>query len=150
MTDIPRPALILGFAGLLPFLWGALLVLFPMTFPTFGVTFPGAYGGQVLLLRYGTIILAFMAGCLWGFAAQRGRRPAWTELIVSVLPAIWLFFALAFPGTAGLWALLGGFVALLGADLMFAHRGIAPAWWMALRIPLTVIVSACLLVGALA
>jgi hypothetical protein len=31
MTEIPRSALILGLAGLIPFLWGAANVLFPAT-----------------------------------------------------------------------------------------------------------------------
>jgi hypothetical protein len=151
-TDIPRPALILGVAGLIPFLIGAALLLVPPgTLPTLGLTRSQPQGGVFLLIRYGTVILCFMAGCLWGFAARPDRRPTTTELAVTVLPAIWITYALAIAGTNQdhMLALILGFLALLPADFVFQRAGIAPVWWMSLRIPLTSVVVACLLVGVL-
>ncbi|MEC7670198.1 MAG: DUF3429 domain-containing protein, partial [Pseudomonadota bacterium] len=38
-----------------------------------------------------------------------------------------------------------GFIALLGLDFTFWRWGLAPAWWMQLRVLLTTLVVACLL-----
>lgn len=152
MRYIPLPALVLGALGLLPFALGALLTLLPpATIWTFGLTNSQPAGGVLLLARYGTIILCFMAGALWGFAAAGNRRPGWLELIVAVLPALWLVFSLAHVTIQdALWALALGFIALIPADMVFQRVGLAPPWWMALRIPLTIVVVACLAIGALA
>ena len=123
MSRVPVPAMVLGFAGLLPFLGGALLVMIPPnTVPRYGFTTSDAAGGQEILVRYGTIILAFMAGCLWGFASRHGRRPSWIELILSVVPAVGVFLLLGDdPGLN--CSLLGfGFALLLGIDVIFARR----------------------------
>lgn len=152
-AEIPRAALILGVAGLIPFFIGMLLLLVsPGTLPTFGLTRSQPVGGVFLLIRYGTIILCFMAGCLWGFAARPGRTPTLAELGVTVLPTIWVAYVLALAenNTDQLLGLIFGFIALLPADLVFQRAGIAPGWWLALRIPLTLCVVLCLLAGAFA
>ena len=70
MTRIPRSAMVLGLAGLIPFLWGALTVVSEPAaefgLRTFGPRFVGPYVG----LAYGTVILSFMSGVLWGFATK--------------------------------------------------------------------------------
>jgi len=52
------------------------------------------------------------------------------------------------PGNAAvnLWA---GFAGLLMLDYFFSLQGLAPAWWMRLRVLLTVVVLACLAVPIL-
>ena len=46
--------------------------------------------GSRISLIYGTIILAFMSGVLWGLTnVGDKRRPV--GLILSVLPALWAF-----------------------------------------------------------
>ncbi|MCE8469775.1 DUF3429 domain-containing protein, partial [Rhodovulum sulfidophilum] len=64
MTDIPRTPLLLGLAGLVPLLWGALSATMPGLFDigieTVGPRFMGIY----LLNFYGTVLLAFMSGIL--------------------------------------------------------------------------------------
>src|SRR6056297_209685 len=63
--NVPRIALILGFAGLLPFLWGvATLWLEPMRSLTADIAGP-RFVGPYVLLSYGTVILSFMSGVLW-------------------------------------------------------------------------------------
>jgi hypothetical protein len=46
--------------------------------------------------------------------------------------------------------LIAGFVALCIYDRAAAARGYAPAWYPALRVPLTAVVVLCLVVAALA
>jgi len=147
MTPIPRMALILAVAGLLPFLWGAATELSP-AMANFGLTFLGPrFLGPYVTLAYGSVILSFMGGALWGFASKSERREFYA---LAVLPALWAFFFVGGgPVSAAIW-LMAGFVGVLGLDWMFWQHGLAPVWWMRLRIGLTVVVVACLMVPAFA
>ena len=145
MNDTLRPplaAIALGLAGLIPFVAGAATV--------HGLTPWQPFTGALILQSYGAIILSFMGGCLWGFAALAGRA-GWLPLGVAVLPALWAFGAgfLPLPGVelTAARALALGLVALLAADFGFARAGLAPRWWLALRLPLTVVAATCLWLG---
>ncbi|MFD2738152.1 DUF3429 domain-containing protein [Sulfitobacter aestuarii] len=144
LKRVPAPALILGFAGLLPFLWAAMLLL--------GVDggisgrLPRALGtdGRLVMLRYGSVILPFMSGVLWGFATRaRGTRAA-AAYALSTLPALWWFFAPGAGPSSALLNLMSGFAGLLILDFAFWRWSLAPSWWMALRLPLSIVVLACL------
>lgn len=141
---IPRPALWLGLAGLLPFLWGILTQLSPtlaqITLDTVGPRFIGPF----VLIAYGTVILCFMSGVLWGFAARGTAEKHWVGYALSVLPALWAFFFVGGGAQQALSALITGFVLLLLLDLQFARWGLAPKWWMSLRLILTFGVVAAL------
>lgn len=139
MEGIPRAALLLGVAGLIPFVVGAALGAQP-----FNII--GYVSGNAILRLYGLVILGFMAGTLWGFAVSGGRADVkWLGL--SVTPAVLIFIAyVVAPGDA-LISLAIGFPALLLVDLAFAREGLAPPWWMALRTRLTIIVTICLVIG---
>ncbi len=133
---IPRAPLLLGLAGLIPFLYGALASLVP------SVRWFGLSGTEVLA-AYGPVIFAFMSGVLWGFAAKAGKA-AWLWLGLSVTPAILIFVALLFFQGEVIAALMIGFPALLLVDLWFWKAGLAVAWWPALRVILTTVVTLCL------
>lgn len=150
MSRIPRAPLLLGLAGLIPFLWGALTVhsepLADFGLRTFGPRFIGPY----VSLAYGTVILAFMSGVLWGFASRAEGRVATSGYALSVIPALWAFlFVGGGPVSAAIY-LLAGFIGLLGLDWLFWKQRLAPAWWLELRVMLTVVVAASLLVLILA
>ena len=149
MKGIPSGALTLGLAGLIPFFWGALLIL---GLDAGSLPLPAALqgDGRLVLLRYGGIILPFMSGVLWGFATKTTCARATMGYALSVLPALWWFFA---PGTgpvSALTSLLSGFVALLLLDYAFWRWGLAPRWWMSLRLLLTAGVVLSLGIGILA
>lgn len=149
MTPIPRSALILGLAGLIPFLWGAANVLFPATVGWGGRWLSPMFMGTYVSLTYGTVILSFMSGVLWGFATKATGREAALGYGLSVIPALWAFFMVnGDPGNAAV-NLAAGFAGLLLLDASFARQGLAPAWWMRLRLLLTGIVLACLAVPIL-
>lgn len=143
---IPRAALILGLAGLLPFIYGLTTILSPAlhaaTLATIGPRFVGPY----VLIAYGTVILSFMSGVLWGFAA-RGAEHAWAGYALSVAPALWAFFMVGGGATRALAALITGFVVLLVIDQQFSLWGLTPRWWMRLRLVLTAGVVLCLAGG---
>ena len=105
--------------------------------------------GVALLSTYGTIILSFMAGVIWGFAAKADGSWMPIGLLLSVLPALWIFAFTTQPETTQLLALIAGFVGLLGIDFVCTRRAQAPDWWMTLRLILTSVVVFCLTIGFL-
>ena len=140
MNAIPRSALILGLAGLLPFLWGALTVLRPDVAQWGNENIGPRFIGPYVQLFYGAIILSFMSGVLWGFATKATGRTATAGYVLSVIPALWAFFMTGGgPTTAGV-NLIVGFLALLLLDWHFWKLELAPPWWMHLRVLLTAIV----------
>jgi hypothetical protein len=149
MTRIPTSALILGLSGLIPFLYGAVTVILPGT-ADLGRAWSVYHAGPALLQIYGIVILCFMAGVIWGFAARAEGRQATLFYILSVLPALFVFFTAFAPPRQSLWMLILAFVALLAIDASAARQGLAPAWWMRLRLMLTGVVVICLAIGALA
>ncbi|GGL70918.1 DUF3429 domain-containing protein [Wenxinia marina] len=145
MRSIPAAPLALGLAGLLPFLWGAACVLWPdlamWTARAVGPRFAGPY----VQLSYGTVILAFMSGVLWGFATKAEGRQAAVGYALSVIPALWAFFMVGAGPVSAAMNLIFGFLGLLLLDWQFARWGLAPRWWMTLRVLLTAVVVLCLL-----
>lgn len=149
MSRIPTPALILGLAGLLPFLYGAIGVLVPAT-AALGWRWSPNHTGIALLQIYGVVILCFMSGVIWGFAAKAEGRLATLYYALSVLPAIFVFLTAFAAPRPSLVMLILGFVALLAIDASAARQGLAPGWWMRLRLLLTGVVVICLGVGVIA
>ncbi|MEL6168347.1 MAG: DUF3429 domain-containing protein [Pseudomonadota bacterium] len=144
MIRVPPSAFALGLAGLIPFFWGAATLMSPnlaqLGLDTLGPRFVGPY----IQLSYGTIILSFMSGVLWGFATKAEGAVAATGYALSVLPALWAFFFVGGgPISAGIY-LIAGYLGLLGLDYLFWRQGLAPPWWMTLRIILTAGVVMCL------
>ncbi len=141
-ADVPKTALWLGPLGLIPFLAGALaLWLMPAAhLPAAGLA----------LIGYGAVILSFLGGVHWGLAASEGRP---LQIGLSVVPSLigWLALLVANLHAAGpaLWLLAAAFAILLAGDLLAAGRGLTPAWYPRLRVPLTLIVVASLILGAL-
>ena len=140
MKKIPKSALILGLAGLLPFFWGAATSLEFVLENLKLNGFSEEYIGSRINLIYGTIILAFMSGVLWGFAAniRDKRRPV--GLILSVLPALWAFFT--FNGTLinPFMSLILGFLGVFAIDVRFYYWQLTPDWWLSFRSILTLCV----------
>jgi hypothetical protein len=126
----PRPALVLGAAGLLPTVAALLVMLFAGR----------AY--QDIAFRaagtYGAVILSFLGGAWWGLAAARGhKRDLMFWLGLAVLPALaaWgVVFALSPRSVA---VLSGLFLLCLWTDRELTRRFVAPEWWLAMRLPLS-------------
>ncbi|MEP2639309.1 DUF3429 domain-containing protein [Roseobacter sp.] len=147
MKRIPTAPLVLGLAGLIPFIWGAVTYL-NTPLANWGAQALGArFIGPYVQLFYGSVILSFMSGVLWGFATKTSGARAATGYGLAVVPALWAFFMTGGgPTTAGL-NLIFGFAGVLVLDFAFYKWGLTPRWWMSLRVLLTGIVIACLAVG---
>jgi len=137
---IPRPALVLGFAGLLPPLAGIWALVMA------GDPFQ-AVSMFTAIFAYSALIFSFIGGIWWGFSAADGRRPGWADLMLAVFPAIASFMTLPVVGQVGPpGAVLLAVLILVSpiVDLRFRRRGLAPAWWMRLRLPLSIGLSTLL------
>jgi hypothetical protein len=132
-------ARLLGFAGLIPFLVAAAVL----------VAGPASLEALALrsLLAYGAIILSFMGAVHWGLAMTSSRDDAIAQLSLSVLPALLGWVALLLPAVPACLFLLAGFAGLYWFDLRAAPRGAVPDWYPALRLPLTTGVVLCLAVA---
>jgi len=133
-TDvIPRPALLLGWAGVIPF---ALL-----TTASVLDIHPWSLNPTMALRAYGACILSFMGGAQWGVLLPReGGHVPFFRYLVSVLPALLAFLCLLIPRTPSLIGLIAGFLALLAYDLSTVRQGLAPRWYSSLRVQLTLAV----------
>jgi hypothetical protein len=140
---VPRAAAWLGGLGLIPFVAGALMVI--------TVEASWAYDP---LRYYAAAILSFMGGVQWGLAMTDARaegesRLLWLRLSMSVVPSLIAWLALLLPAPLDLVVIAAAFGLLLLSDLFAVRQGWAPAWYPRLRIPLTGIVLAALLLPAL-
>ncbi len=137
MTPVPNIPLALGLAGLIPFVWGGVTVLDAglqdWGARALGPRFVGPYVG----LAYGAVILSFMSGVLWGFAARGTGPMAGAGYALSVIPALWAFFMVGGGPVSAAVNLMAGFAGLLMLDWHFVRAGLAPPWWLRLRVGLT-------------
>lgn len=134
----PAAALVLGFAGLSPFVATAIALF---------ITAPQGHDFlRHVLLAYGAAILSFLGGVRWGLAmAKSDREHLWMPLALSVVPSLIGWVALLLPIVAGLSLLALCFVLLLLSDIRLPQ---APDWYRALRVPLSIGAVASLIAGA--
>ena len=132
---VPVPALVLGGAGLLP----PLLAIFVRLSAGDGV--PLARFAMLLGLQYVSLILSFLGGLWWGLAAARLPAERIGPMLgLAVVPTL-IAFALQvgsgwYPHGATI-ALAVALLATLPVDRRLAAAGLAPRWWMRLRLPLS-------------
>lgn len=128
----PKPALYLGFSGLIPF-------VFPTLF--MGVTenyYPELAYAQV---AYAASIISFLGGARWGFALPESSpaKPDWINLTNSVVPSLFAWMTMLMSDSilsAGAMAIIG-----LGISLHYDLSLLPtyPGWFKALRAILTIV-----------
>lgn len=121
-------------SGALPFIAAAIMAVF-----NFGDV-RGIQADQIAV-AYGAIILSFLGGIRWGEAIAKG--PAAT-LFISVLPSLAGFAALLLNTFLGTIILIAGFTAQAVWD--FVAPGTLPNWFIRLRMVISAVVIACLMV----
>ena len=146
-SSIPKVALVLALFGAVPFAWGAITSISAEAF-NFGMDIFGPrYVGPFIQLSYGIIILCFMSGVLWGFATKMDRKSVGQGYILSVIPALWVFFSIGRGPISDTISLVVGFIAVLLIDRHFYLLKLTPSWWMNLLIPITFLVISLLGIG---
>jgi len=139
---VPRPALFLGAAGLVPFIAATVMLIV-------GAEHTDLFWRSVLL-GYGVAILSFLGGVEWGLAMQHNDQRDWLRYSASVAPALVAWIAFLLPQPTQFPILAAGFVLTLIYDLSMVGRAEVPRWYQNLRWPLTIIVVACLLLASAA
>ena len=136
LSDVPRPALIIGAAGAIPFVAGAaaMVVGSPII----------ALNAYLQLMHYAAVILAFIGAVHWGLAmaaGARGETVTWHWYAGSAVPALigWLALGLVMPAAKAM-VLAFGYFAVFMVDLRALDKGWAPDWYKSLRKPLTIVV----------
>ncbi|XP_072539129.1 transmembrane protein 69 isoform X2 [Salminus brasiliensis] len=138
MKEAPKPALFLGYSGLIPFVSAPLLMC------AMELYLPEVAFAQVV---YGASILSFLGGSRWGFALPEGSpaTPDWLNLGNSVVPSIVAWIALLFSHDitqSGIIVVMG-----LGMSLHYDLHLLPtyPSWFKALRTILTMVAVVSLL-----
>ena len=140
--SLRRTARWLGYGGLIPF-----IVLAPISLLDShrGFTWSDA------LFAYGAVILSFVCALHWGFAmalpglddARRVRTMLW-----SVVPSLMAWPALLLVPMEAAVLLVTGFVLHYIQDRRLARHAELPAWYLPLRLQLTVVACLSLIAGA--
>jgi Protein of unknown function (DUF3429) len=143
-ATLPRPAVVLGVAGLLPFIGCAVQIA---TGQPLGarLTGPALYA----LLIYGAVVLSFLGGIHWGLAvASADRSDGWRRYSLSVIPSFAAWAAVWIGGRVGLVTLAAGIAVWCLYELWSTGLGEAPAWYGRLRAALSLVVVAALATAA--
>lgn len=132
--------MLLGAAGLLPALFACVIAL----------AGPVEWRGHAATVcaTYDAIVLSFLGGAWWGFGARSGGNlpPVGPVLVAGVLPALAAWASLLIDRGGGLMLIGLLFLATLSGDAWLQRAGLAPDWWMRLRVPLSVAMGAVALV----
>ena len=143
MSASPKWPPALGYGGLVPF-WILALARVTGSHPGLGQAFVTA-----ALATYGATILSFLGGIRWGIFVARPDATG-RDLLVSVVPQLlgWAALALADPWRLVVLALL--ILGLGPLDRGLVRRGLAPDWFGRLRMRLSLGAGAALLLAAMA
>lgn len=141
VRGIPQSAAVLAYAGALPLIISAILI----------VVRPEIYGGfaTAFMIVYGGALIAFFGGVRWGVAVMKAQGPTFRSLLGGAIPlaaALPIFF----PGDerAKFLFILIALPVLLVDDLRATRRGSgAPDWYLGVRAPLTILMEFSYLVA---
>ncbi len=145
-----KQVLQLGYAGLLPFVAGALLVWLlrePAGAPAPAAPGPAAQALAVQALTvYAAVIASFLGGIHWGLALREPAPPvAW--LAWGVTPSLLAWTAVLLPPGPGLALLSLLLLACYGMDRrLYPLQGLAR--WLPLRLRLTAVGATACAMGA--
>lgn len=129
-------ARMLMYAGLLPF-WGCVLVaLLPLE---------TGLDLRLILVSYGAVIVSFIAGIHWGIYLHQ-EAPV-NLFLHSNIAAVLAWVAVLLPWPFGTPLLVACFIYLLAIDRRLFTCALIDPWFMAMRIRITALVVAALLVS---
>uniref|UniRef100_UPI00398E96F2 transmembrane protein 69 n=1 Tax=Pristiophorus japonicus TaxID=55135 RepID=UPI00398E96F2 len=134
LKNSPKPALYLGYGGLIPFVSAPLVMAITETY------FPELAFAQI---AYGATILSFFGGARWGFSIPESSpaKPDWLNLGNSVVPSLLAWIALLFCDnlTESAIMIIMGLGIALHYDLALLPG--YPSWLRGLRTVLTVVAT---------
>ncbi|KAI9852283.1 MAG: hypothetical protein M1838_001171 [Thelocarpon superellum] len=158
LRDVPREALYIGLAGVLPYLATSLSTLYlawdinishatGMGFLVSGATAESLLNIlEPLQVGYGAVIISFLGAIHWGleFAKYGGYHQGYRRYLIGVVAPAVAWPTILLPVEYALITQFIAFIFLYFADARAAVRGWAPAWYSTYRFVLTFIVGASL------
>ncbi|WP_421621796.1 DUF3429 family protein [Alkalilimnicola ehrlichii] len=132
----------LSYAGLLPFAFGVLVLLFAAVDSATGRFF------SLWLMAYGAVILSFLGATHWGMSLARGTGDV-RGLVAAVIPPLVGWLALLLLPWAGLPLLLLGFLGWWLYERRAAGVLQLPDWYQQLRFRLSGVVILLLALATL-
>lgn len=158
IESIPKSVTWLGYGGLLPFI---ALVLGGFVSAEYGAL------SRVALIVYGAVILSFVGALHWAFAMTLPDISAakcnecfiwsvvpallaWPAALLMAVSAQISFASIFFGYKVAAAPLIIGFVANYIQDFRLAEVAKLPAWYLPLRLRLTVVACLCLAVAGFA
>jgi len=111
---------------------------------------PWRQGTILLLTTYGAIVLSFLGGIRWGIAllAREGDRQR--DITLSIVPPVIGWIAVMVPPPLTYVFLAAAFAAQGAWDSLTLTPETVPAWYRRVRIQLTILVVAALVVAFVA
>lgn len=142
-NKIPTIPLILGMAGLLPFLASSLSIIFLQDLLREQAT--------LSLMAYAAVILSFLGGVHWGARiGTKAKVSNWSGMIWGVVPSLIAWPSLLLPPIICLCVLTAGFALQYFLDTDSVSTKLFPVWYGRLRAILTAGAIVSLLVGLVA
>ncbi|MCB1418261.1 MAG: DUF3429 domain-containing protein [Notoacmeibacter sp.] len=109
------------------------------------------HGNTIFLLKtYAALILAFLGGIRWGLATRDDDDRTPRLLAFSTIPQLVGWGALALPDMYAFALLAAAFAAHGAWDQFAVHNAQAPDWFGKLRMRLTMLVTAAMIVAMIA
>ena len=146
LATVPRSALWLGLAGLIPFISGGIGVWLSALGDI-------RFALPLIVLAYGCLIAGFLGGVRWGAAMQNNEADHLPrQLIIAIMPTLMALVAFMLPLPQAFTLLIVLFVAQSVLDLTAVQQTRLVDWYGPLRILLTIIAAlsmASMLVHAL-
>jgi hypothetical protein len=140
---IPPAALVLGWAGVIPFAVGSAVMAIGLQ--------PAETWAFVPLLSHAAVILSFLGGVRWGLGLRLPTKDRLTIVLAwSVVPSLvaWIAVCLYARPLLALALLIFAHAAQGWFDVRTAEIDGAPRWYAKLRLQLAAIVTLCLLAAA--
>ncbi len=138
LSSIPRLPLLLGLAGLLPFLvTSSAAWLAPMVWQVIAIK---------AFVYYSAVILSFLGGVQWGVAMAGGSpeaSPFRRRMLLAMVPSLIAWPALLLHPVDSAWVLAAGFVLVRLHELSREGRALLPSWYQGMRTLLTLVVLVC-------
>ncbi|KIX05184.1 uncharacterized protein Z518_06056 [Rhinocladiella mackenziei CBS 650.93] len=160
LQEIPREALYVGLAGVIPYLATSLTTVYL----SFDIQYAATHGQGFLMsgemaenllhiiepiqLGYGASIISFLGAIHWGLEwAGFGGYKGYPRYSMGIIATAVAWPTLLLPVEVGLIAQFLAFTFLYYNDARAAHRGWAPSWYGVYRFVLTFIVGASIVVS---
>jgi hypothetical protein len=132
LKEVPVPALVLGFAGLIPFvaLVPPIVSMLPLPEALFAVHAEAQ-------AAYAAVIVTFLGAVHWGLAManysakDKANKITFTTLryVWSVIPSLVAWPALLLPPAPKFAVLIFSLGLILGVDVIFTRMKLVPSWY---------------------